>query len=495
MKHTYKKIFSLSILFSVCTAFATDPQATVTPKFTIRSQGTNATRRMVGSVGHIMLADMDQRYGTFSLTPEYTRSYDSKAIAQCLFGDSLCNKRVLKIQGSAATNRDESALLADYFYLPVDFSSEVSVRPVIQNFLVDINYFLGLDNWLSGLYFFAQAPITYTKWNLNICESIKDIGQAKLNRGYRAAADAPRSVLLGSFKEYLQGKSPDDVVAIRSDGSTLTTQFEGLTCSKICGGSDKKTALSELRLALGYNFLLEEDYHLGLNFQIVAPTGNNPQSNYLFAAQNGNDNHWEVGGGLNAGYVFWRSEDNEKQWGFYLDANLTHMFKNSQKRCFDLCGKPLSRYMLAEEMTGRIADNLESTVAPNPAPSAQFTGKFAPVANFTGLNVDVSVGINADIVLMSNYTCGNWSWDLGYNFWGRSCEKIRIDCECPEFEENKWVLKGDAQVYGFRQNNLDPIALSASMNKATINGGDNFGKQGFTTSGAFEADSANSKDR
>jgi len=489
MKRTFKKIISLSVLLIVCAAFAADPEKIVTPKFTIRSQGTNAARRMVGSVNNVMLADMDQRYGTLSLTPEYTRSYDRKAIAECLFGDSLCNKRVLKIQGSKVVNRDNEALLADYFYLPTDFSSKVSVKPVIQNFLVDINYFVGLDNWLQGLYIFAQAPITYTKWSLNVCELVKDVGDNDHDQGYFTADTLERKNLLTSFKEYAQGKAPDTVKSdARSsfDSTTLDTAFQGLTCSKICGGTDKKTALSEVRLALGYNFVLDEDYHVGLNLQVVAPTGNNPKADYLFAAQNGNDNHWEVGGALSASYVFWRSEDNEKQWGIYLDANLTHMFKNSQKRCFDLCGKPLSRYMLAEKMTGRIADGLESAVAPNAAPSAQFAGIFAPVANITALNVDVSVGINADIVLMSNYTCGNWSWDLGYNFWGRSCEKIKLDCECPEFEENKWALKGDAQVYGFltAEGPGDPVALSASNNKATINGGNNFGKQGFTTTAA-----------
>ncbi len=490
MERMFKKIFSLSLLLSFCAAFAADePSKAVTPKFTIRSQGTNAARRMMGSVGHVMLYDMDKWYGTLSFTPEYTRAFDRNDIAKCLFGDSLdCN--TLKIQGSRVEGRDDNALLADYFYLPTDFSSEVSFKPLIQNFLVDMNFFLGLDEWVQGLYFFAQFPITYTKWDLNCCESVKATGTLAYDEGYFSTAAIARENLLTNFSSYAKGNAPAD--ATDTDNSDITTKFNGLTCSKICCGSaDTNTTVSEFRFALGYNFLLDEDYHLGLNFQVSAPTGNNPESCYLFAAQNGNDNHWEVGGALNASFILWRSEDEEKHFGFYFDANLTHMFKNKQTRCFDLCGKPLSRYMLAEKMQPfadvTAAQQIQSTDVPAVDATYQFNNEFAPVANITSLDVDVSVGINADIVAMFNYTSNNWSWDVGYNFWGRSCEKIRLNCDCTGFEENTWALKGDSQVYGYRDGANSALPLSATRSEATINGGKNFGTAGVVAGSATEA--------
>ncbi len=491
MERMFKKIISLSLLLSVCAAFADDPSKTVTPKFTIRSQGTNAARRMMGSVGHVMLYDMDKWYGTLSLTPEYTRAFYRDDIAECLFGDSLCGGKTLKIQGSRVENRDDEALLADYFYLPTDFSSEVSFKPLIQNFLVDVNFFLGLDEWLQGLYMFVQSPITYSKWDLNYCETLKDSGTLDHVPGYFSPSSMDRNLLLNSFSEYTQGKAPA-LLSQTVSGTDINVKFDGLNCAKICG-SDTKTSVSELRFALGYNFLLDEDYHLGLNLQVSAPTGNNVKPDYLFAAQNGNDNHWELGGALSASYVFWRSEQEDKQFGFYLDANLTHMFKNCQKRCFDLCGKPLSRYMLAEKMTSDVGDIGWSTTAAFAPPAYQFNNEFAPIANITTLNVDVSVGINADIVAMFNYTSNNWAWDLGYNFWGRSCEKLSLNCDCTTFAENTWAIKGDSQVYGYDRgpNGTDstptPIALSATMSKATINRGDNFGSAGVAPGSTTEA--------
>jgi hypothetical protein len=88
---------------------------------------------------------------------------------------------------------------------------------------------------------------------------------------------------------------------------------------------------------------------------------------------------------------------------------------------------------------------------------------------------------------MFNYTCCNWSWDVGYNLWGRSCESIKPRKCCPtELDRNPWVLKGDAQVYGYATAGGDLVAnaaveLSASENNATINSGTNYPATGAST--------------
>ena len=47
----------------------------------------------------------------------------------------------------------------------------------------------------------------------------------------------------------------------------------------------------------------------------------------------------------------WRSEEEDRDVTLYLDATLTHLFKTTQMRTFDLRCKPLSRYMLAMNFT------------------------------------------------------------------------------------------------------------------------------------------------
>ncbi len=502
-RHIYQYL-SLSLIFCSIVMHAADPSAVVTPKFTIRSQGSNVPRRILGSIGKRDLYGIDNDYWTFSLTPEFTDSFDSGEIAQCLFGDSLCDEHFLKIEGSRVQNRDSNALLADYFYLPTDFQSIIEFEPRIRNFLVDINFYYGLDNCLHGMYFWLQAPVTWTQWNLDYKERIISPGVNGYDEGYFTPNALDRSELLNSFTQFAVGGVPGSrnqagagvitqTIDFAGQALTADTLFQPLRCAKLCPNKQTDTALSELRFALGWNFLLCEDYHVGVNLQVSAPTGNKVESEFLFSPQNGNDHHWELGVGITAHYLICQSEDEASHFGIYLDANLTHMFKNEQRRCFDLCGKPLSRYMLAARVDDVNVLDLEGNGV---LADALFSREFTPVANITTFDVDVSVGVNADIALWFNYTCGGWSWDFGYNFWARSCEKIRFShddcdpCDLNIFEENTWVLKGDSQMFGFMSENEgpgvndlllnDPVPLSASMSTATINGGNNFGRTGVT---------------
>jgi len=501
-RHIYKYL-SLGMLFGCVFAHAADDTTTntsaVASQYYIRSQGLNAVRRIVGSVGKVDIYGADKRYWNLSLTPEFTDSFNEKEIARCLFGDALCDGRILKIEGSQACPRDENALLADYFYLPTDFKSQVTVKPRIQNILVDLNFHVGLDNIATGLYFWLQAPLVWTKWDLHATERIVNPGVNAYAEGYFTPNALPRSQLLNSFLEYATGSAPgtpgvgantlSQSVDIDEDATvTVNTLFTPLNCARFCGCHDELTRIAEVRVALGWNFLLAEDYHLGLNIQASAPTGNRLTDTDLFAPQNGNGKHWELGAGLTAHYVFWQSEDEMKQVGFYTDLNVTHLFNARERRCFDLCGKPLSRYMLAADMSQ--TSTLNNLRGDGVAATNQFAQRFSPVANITDTDVNVSVGAQADLVFWLNYTCGNWSVDAGYNLWVRSCEKIKLldECDnCATFPEDTWVLKGDAQVFGFMNSASLPllinefIPLSASESAATINNGTNFGTESCPT--------------
>ncbi len=471
-------------LLLTCFTTHADSIHPITPKFTIRSQGANALRRMVQSVDIMNVYDICALNGTVAVTPEYTKSIRTNDIVKCLFGGPLCGScDQLKIQGSRVADRDETALLADYFYLPTDFSSVISVRPNIQSFLIDFFGYIGFDNWVTGMYAWVQAPLTWTKWNLNFCEQIQAPGELDYLAGYFSPDVIQRQNLLPDFSSYIRGDAPQTVTQ-----EDITITFDGLTCAQICG-THTKTALSEIRFALGWNFLLCRDYHLGVNLQVSAPTGNKVDAQFLFAPQNGNDHHWEFGFGVDAHTLLWQSDCENAHFGFYLDANLTHMFKNTQKRCFDLCGKPLSRYMLAERMDApNDAQELQSATDNALFPATKFNNEFAPVANVTMRNVDVSIGIQADIVFMFNYTNKHWSWDIGYNLWARSRERIKRNDHCDQFTPNTWALKGDAQVFGFDTTVASQArALSATMNQATIHGGENIGTAGVTPGSPTES--------
>jgi len=497
----------------------------VAPYYSIRSQSENAARELVGAGWNtqINLCDMDKWYGNFAITAEYTRSFKPQRICDCLFGcwstcgycgpcgtsccDSSCSSCCypcgtscgtscgtccdndccsIKVSGSQVANRGCYDWLADHFGLPTDYQSNVTFSPRIDNFLVDFNFYLGMDEWCSGMYFRIHAPVVNTRWNLNMCECVCDCGDEDHWPGYfnetlslsaTQTLGIVRSNLVSSFTSFITG------CGVIND-PTIT--FNPLCYAKMDTCRRKETALSDIQMALGWNFWCDEDYHVGLNIRAVAPTGNRPEGCYLFEPIVGNGKHWELGGGFTTHWTFWRSEDEERSCAFFFDANVSHLFKAKQVRTFDLCSKPLSRYMLAAKFTTPVVNLLAGADGLQTEPSKQFAGIYAPVANLTTMSVDVSVGVQADLAFMFQYLHNNWSFDLGYNFWGKSCEKIDCRCDCcPCFCENTWGLKGDAFMYGFLAEEevlqTPGIALSATQSQATLFAGCNNYPTGNTT--------------
>ena len=507
MNQILHRSLCIAALCATCVA-----SAHVIPYLAPRSQGINGARELVGWQSQINKWDMCCNYGSFSVTPEFTRTFHTHRITEALFCDALatvsnscynsCNDSchngrhndcdsncgdTILIQGSQVSGRNSKALMAENFYLPSDFSSKITFKPCVENFLVDFNWYQGLDNWVEGMYVRIHTPLTYSRWNLDYCEKITAKGVNNTEPGYindtftmteTATYGLLRSQLLNSFGEYVsECKSIEDV--------------EGITYNPLKSARWNKCHMTKVRLAevtaaFGWNFVRRENFLFGLNIRAAAPTGNRPHGTYIFEPMVGNGHHWELGGGMNMWWTWWRSCDEDRNFTMYLDAYATHMFKDHQCRTFDLVDKPLSRYMLAEQFTTSAVTNLIAgeTAEEAVAPSSQFAKVFTPVANLTTIPVDVSYAAQGELILKFAYTHCNFQWDLGYDFWGRTCAKIRSRC-CDTFTNNSWALKGDSFAFGFPEVAGVPtnpgVPLSATESKATIFAGTNYGTEDWNT--------------
>ncbi len=522
MERMFTKFLSVAALLGVaCSTVADNSSASPVTQFNMRPQSWNKARQVSGEVpgsALTFLPDMDNYNGYFGLTVAYDRTFRPGSIARSLFGDSFvtttttttnncdndCDNYVVRIQGSQVASRDSRAWLADNFYLPADYNGTISFNPNISNVILDFNWYMGLDEWVPGMYFRLYGPFVHTKWNLNFEEQTPVAAGLQDPAGLFTPDVTPSTNLLSSALSYFAGSAPtpNPLTQVNSanvsNAANYTTTFNPLAFGKMLGtacttgtttttscdkddkhGSRTKNGFGELRAELGWNFWQCDDWHLGLGIQAAAPTGSKIHGEYLFDGVIGNGRHWELGGLLTAHYVWWRSTCEDKHFGLYLDANLTHLFKATENRVFDLKGKPLSRYMLAAKHSTNVTNQLGGG---NPVVNAQyqFTGEFVPVANLTAHDVNVSVGVQADVVAWFDYTCGGFSWDLGYNYYGRSCEKIS-DSNCQSIlaqtaSNNVYALKGDAYVYGYQNTGGDtPVnfaqPLSISESKATLQAG------------------------
>lgn len=472
------------------------------PYYSIRSQGVNAARELAGWSNKVNLCK-DDIYGTVSAALEYTRSFKPHNITRCLFGPDIvsdictCDSAIV-ISGSQTTDRGPADWLADYFGLPNDFKSIVAFKPRIQNFIADLDFYIGFDRWVPGLYFRLDFPITHTKWFMDMHETVSLTGSNAAPAGYYSGGSSPTTNLLSNFTEFITAAQTPTFnqtpVLTTPPTSFPASAFDPLQFAKISPCPINKAGIAEIRAALGWNWCCR-NYHVGFNVRTAAPTGTKPKGVFLFEPIVGNGHHWELGAGITAHWDFWMCEDENRHAGLYFDVNITHLFKTKQRRTFDLKNKPNSRYMLAEKIG---PSQLNPQLANPPFPAVQFQNEFSPVANLTTFNVNVSVAAQADLVLMLNYTDDYWSFDLGYNFWGRSCEKISsphllttsCNTSCPStapvatFAENSWALKGDAFVIGFDPvgalpaGPVVPVSLAATENNATIHAGTNFPSSG-----------------
>lgn len=447
-----------------------------------RSQGFNTERVISGWDTVIHCPTQEKLYSTYAIALEVTSTFRPERINQCLFGQDIVRrdkddtewKDFLIISGSQTQNRaPQKDWLADYFGLPTDFKSIVRFRPRVNNVIVEAQSFFGFNNIKKGLYAELFLPIVYTNWDLNVREIVQNPGTNGYAPGYFNAAGVDNSDLLSHFSCYISGAQTPQIA---------NTTFVPLMNAKMNLKSQRAIHCAELRANLGYDHFIQDMHHVGIKMQVAAPLGNRPRAVYLFEPIVGNQHHWELGAGVTAHAVVWESSETDERVDFFLDATANHIFKSHQRRSFDLCGTPNSRYMLAQKMTPTITNNLTGNGI---TPLAQFDNEVTAIANLTTYDVDISVNCQADVALMFSYTQRCNYWTFGYSAWKRGCESITIK-NINNFAEKTWSIKGDAQLFGFVGSPgilplNTPVALSATESAATINYGTNLPKQGISS--------------
>lgn len=401
-----KKIIIISASFIIFRAgYAQPSQPFLQGKtfFSPRSQATNAARTLTSWAPFINRPHDHSSYAITTLMGEYTRSWHPRRIAQALFGTY-----VLQISGSQIVNRGSEDILADYFGLSPKFESIVALNPHIQNSLVIGNLYYGLDAWYPGLFVYLQAPLVWTRWNLDLEEEVINDGRSTPFPAHymdTQAIEAPFT----SFKSALRGLVPFGQV-------TQPLAFGRVT------GAHSSFGLAELLLVFGWNFYLNERGSANINVRMSAPTGTRPKGIFFFEPFVGNGKHWEFGLGFSGRALLWE-EDGEQELSLYLDMNLMHLFKARQKRFFDFINNFGSRYILLKEFNEQ----------------GNYIGQLTPAVNQTRLACDVQIDVEFDFVLMFGYVNKGLELDVGYNGWIRSKEKISLR-QC--FPSNTFAFKG-----------------------------------------------------
>jgi hypothetical protein len=402
-----KNIINVVLLLSLTPSFLySSEQLRGISNFSPRSQDINAARDIAGWHPYIHRYDAEKNYSVLGFTPLYNQSLRPERISLALF-----NSDAFSLSGSQIPGRSGQELLADYFGIAPNFASNVFFKPLIRNLELDMALYIGLDSWVKGLYLQLRGPAVWTQWSLKLAESNIDEGTAPFPAGYMAATSIPAPY--DSFTQAMTGVYPFGEV-------------EQLKYGKIAGARSL-SGLAALETVIGYDFIRRETSHVGFNFRASAPTGSRPKGEFFFEPRVGCGKHWQIGVGFTGHTRLWE-KDGEQELGMYVDVNFTNMLKARQHRSFDFTKKCpntgfFSRYILLKQFNS----------------NGIFIEKLLPAINVTTLKCDVRVSIQVDMVFMFGYTYNNFVFDIGYNGWIRSREKISLR-EC--IPANTYGLKG-----------------------------------------------------
>ena len=474
--HMFNKyrFFLYGCLFIHSTIFFADRSEVclTVPYFPNRSAHVDVVRELINWTQYSFCCDKRDRCADIICAVIYGKSFYSNQMARFLFGNSLitdCDSMRVKVSGSRVFNRNgKTDWLADYFGLPPDFESIFYVHPCITNTVFYFTVHVPLDSWIDGAYFTLNAPLVRTVWDLGFCERVLNSGEQGYTAGYMSPEPVMRDQLLSNFTQFASGSN-----TVPNLGSQIVV--EPLQAGKFPLRPLKKTALAALEGILGWRLLNDEDYFFTINIRGVIPTGTRPKGEFLFEPTVGTGGYAELGGGLLAFVNVWRDITCiDRHVNFYLAANVTHLFPVEQTRLFDIRGRNNSRYMRAQKMSRIVKDGLEAN---DRRPQAQFDNYYLSIANLTRFNVDVSINWQADFAFLFNYVNKSFTCNCGYNYWTRQPEIIKL-INNPGINRlagaSTWAVKGDAAVFGFREDTNEPVALSATQSRATVTTGLNF---------------------
>ena len=363
--------------------------------FSARPQDSNVARRMVAVEDKIHRYGAEEFNGVVSVGLQYQQTFKPGKLARYLFG-----KESLTFGPSCDGTYDIYGT-----NIGTTASGRISFAPRIRNFIADIDFWLGLDEFICGSWFRVTAPVNWTQWDLRPCQSLDNptATPVPFAPGTVAFADAGTQTSFGGALAGLTG-APFGI-APRADC--------GVLC---CNGKTHDTAVAGLHFDLGYDFIRRECSHVGASLHVVAPTGTRQRDGLndhcLFRAVSGAQHSWQIGATVNAAYLAWENCDGDQRLGIYFDSTITHLFKAKQRRLFNLKNRdgstnPLSYLLLLKKFNA-------STGAVEGLQRA---------ANALCCDIRVGARVMADLALMVQYDCGCFSAAVGYNFWGRSREQ------------------------------------------------------------------------
>jgi hypothetical protein len=290
------------------------------------------------------------------------------------------------------------------------FSSKIKIRPKQKSFGLNLQLFKTFNKISKQFSISATLPFIQVQTDLNFEEYEKSTNLEKLpeDRQYKnASANAQRA-----FNNPL------------------------LTHGKMKNGVQKLAGLSDIKLSMQSLLKINQIINANVYGFGIIPTGYHPKVEYLFEPIIGNGQHFSLGAGTNLDVKIWKHKS--KNLVLSGGAEYQYLFESTNKRIFDLKNNgSFSRYLdIRRNQPGGLFE-------------------ITDLVNISTLNCKVTPRSTLNSFISINYKNKNYHLNLGYNFWWRDSEKLKL-------KENL------EEIYAITGVDIDNFLTDDYFNNATI---------------------------
>lgn len=410
-----KKLFvGLAVLSTAASLHSEAVQSTSKGFFQPRAASANIAREMLMQPNE--QKHSDGWYGNFSATGFYQRGWNDNSVDSQSDADSNVSglgafpfwsgTNTMAVGNSATT---AAGIVAgtpsvDGYQFGLGTTTtagSINLNPIVYQAGADFMFIVGSASHEPGFLFKIKAPIAVYNINPNLTE-VAATPAANYNEGQLSLAGADIAIPAGAtMTQALAGNLSANATTL---GNYTPMQY-GLVNGAISTGAK----FGDIEMTAGYNFISNEDSSFSVALRASAPTGNKATGQYMLEPIVGRGGNWGLGGYTAAHVNLWEGS-NDNRLSFKVMADVMHLFGTDTVRSYDLTENGGgSRYLLVADYNAGVYQN-----------------SIQNLINVTTLASTSSFGVEGDVAVGFNYTGGGFSFDLGYEFFGRSAETLEI---------------------------------------------------------------------
>ena len=334
-----------------------------------------------------------------------------------------------------------------------NFQSTVEFKPRHSYVGLGINYQQKIYERCNGhsIWFTISGPILEVHNRIELVETI-------INNGGGAVATAIPSAISGGCPANCPNSCNDDCLLNPAqllqpvDSVVAAFMQPGWCFGRIDNSGNKhhrKTTVGDITVRIGYETVNKDDCHLDSFFGVVIPTGNKPKAIEVFEPIVGHNHHWGIVLGSTFGLEIWKNQCGDITLSGEFDFMVTTLFQRHERRSFDLKYKPWSRYMQFYK------DINQAQLAAASTDPFYALALHTPGIDILTQDVRVKPGFyrtfNAGFIIDTR--C--FELEVGYNFFARQAECLRLDCEFPTGAALKAIDIGGGATGQFQTINND----------------------------------------